>query len=68
MTNRIKNIPEEKRIAGLEKARQFRKMKAIKRRAEVARLFSAGKSKAEIARHLGVNWQTVNRDIKKIQS
>ena len=62
--DRTKNIPEQTRQKALEKARETRIAKADDRRREVARLWAEGVPKSKIAGRLGVNWETVNRDIK----
>ena len=64
--NRVKNIPNEARMRGLEEARRRRAEKAEARRTEIARRWGNGETKTQIAKALRVNFETVNRAIKQI--
>ena len=57
-----RNLTDELREKGRAKAIANRNRKASLRRRGVKRMRDEGKTKAEIARHYGVNWETINRD------
>ena len=59
---------QQEREKGRAKAIENRNDKANARRAHVAMMCAEGKTKAGIARHFGVNWETINRDCKILES
>lgn len=60
------NLTDAHREKGRSAAIQRRRAAQDSRRRHVARMRAEGKSKAEIARHFNVNWETINRDCKAI--
>lgn len=67
-TNVGKNLTDEGRKKGREKAIRRRVEARNGRRAQVKIMRQQGKSKAEISRFFGVSWETINRDCKELES
>ena len=63
---RARGFTADEQAKGRDIAINKRKATARERQAQVAIMLDAGKPKAEIARHFGVSWETVNRDSKAI--
>ena len=55
------------RLKGAKTSLAKRREKQAERREKVKAMFDTGMSKTAIARELGVDWRTVDRDLKAVE-
>ena len=60
-------LKQKDRLKGAKTSLAVRREKQAERREKVKQMFDTGISKTAIARKLGVNWRTVDRDLKAVE-